>query len=168
LGLGHGEATLDTTEMSGGESLPTRKKRPKVSRPKSIEKPNNPSGTLLVVEPDILARMSIAEYLRDCGYKVIEADSIEDALKVLRGDAKVDVVLAEVSHWGAADGFALSKQIHESHPSVDVILTSNVANCADKAGDLCDEGVLGKPYHPDELLRRIHILRERRRSAKLP
>ena len=159
---------MDTTELSGGGSLRTRKKGPRVSRPKSIEKPNNLSGTLLVVEPDILARMSIAEYLRDCGYKVIEADSIEDALRLLESDAKVDVVLAEVSHLGATEGFALSKQIRESHPSVDVILTSNVANCADKAGDLCDEGALGKPYHPDELLRRIHILRERRRSAKLP
>jgi two-component SAPR family response regulator len=98
---------------------------------------------------------------------VIEADSIEDALRVLKSDAKVDVVLAEVSHLGAT-GFALSKQIRESYPTVDVILTSSVANCADKAGDLCDEGVLGKPYHPEELLRRIHILRERRRSAKLP
>jgi hypothetical protein len=50
-------------------------------------------------------------------------------------------------------------------PSIDVILTSGVAKAAEKAGDLCDEGPLEKPYHPQEVVRRINILRERRRTA---
>jgi DNA-binding response OmpR family regulator len=162
---------LDITELAIGGNPVIRKKRSKLAPERSVGPPSTPTETVLVVEAEILARLSIAEYLRGCGYKVIEADSIEDAFKVLQSDAKVkvDVVLAEVSHLGAADGFALSKQIRETHPAIDVILTSSVAKCADKAGDLCEEeGMLGKPYHPEELLRRIHLLRERRRSSKLP
>jgi hypothetical protein len=64
-----GRENLDTTELIGGNSRPIRKKRSKVIRSESLEKPNNPSGTLLVVESDILARMAIAEYLRDCATK---------------------------------------------------------------------------------------------------
>jgi hypothetical protein len=46
-----------------------------------------------------------------------------------------------------------------------VILTSGVAKAADKAGDLCDEGPLAKPYHPQDVVRRINLLREGRRTS---
>ena len=34
---------------------------------------NGQRGTVLLAEGDVLVRMPIAEYLRDCGYKVVEA-----------------------------------------------------------------------------------------------
>jgi CheY-like chemotaxis protein len=166
-------AELDTNEQAiGGQPPVIRKKRSNSKRsvskhPLPIRSSIAMLATILVVEPEVLARMAIADYLRTCGYKVIEANTIEDAFKVLQSEAKVDLVFAEVSHLGASEGFALAKQIRESYPHIDVILTSNVVQAADKAGDLCDQGVLKKPYHPDELVRRIQILREQRRSSKL-
>jgi hypothetical protein len=44
-------------------------------------------------------------------------------------------------------------------------LTSGSARAADKASDLCDDGPLEKPYHPQEVARRIKLLQERRRTA---
>ena len=64
-----------------------------------------------MVQPDILARMVIAEYLRGCAYQVIEVRLAEEALNVLHADIKVDVVLSEVRGIGAMDGFSLAKQI---------------------------------------------------------
>jgi DNA-binding response OmpR family regulator len=118
--------------------------------------------TIMVIEPDILARMVLAEYLRDCGYKVLEGSSADDVFTVLRSDIKVHIVFAEVRLLGDSDGFALARTTREMYPDVDVLLTSSVANAADKVGDLCSEGVLKKPYHPDEVIRRIKILRDRR------
>jgi DNA-binding response OmpR family regulator len=46
-----------------------------------------------------------------------------------------------------------------------VILTAGIAKAAEQAADLCDEGPLEKPYHPQEVVRRINILLERRRTA---
>lgn len=123
--------------------------------------------TVMVVESDILVRMVLAEYLRDCGYKVIEGSCAEDAFTVLRSDIKVHMLFTEVRLSGDSDGFALAKTTRELYPDVDVVLTSSVANAADKAGDLCAEGVLQKPYHPDEVIRRINILRDRR-SVRSP
>ena len=40
-------------------------------------------STILVVEPDILVRMVIASYLRDCGYNVLEGVSAADVMAVL-------------------------------------------------------------------------------------
>lgn len=126
------------------------------------------STTILVVDPDILARMVIADYLRDCGYKVIEGVNADDALAVLQAGRKIDVILAEVQVTGGIDGFELARQIREKYPAIDVILTSGAARAAAKAGDLCDDGPLEKPYHPQEVLRRINVLRERRRTSLMP
>jgi DNA-binding response OmpR family regulator len=164
-----GGNALQITELSLGEDLPRvqNKKRNTSSQPASTQS-SIPSETLLFVEPDVLVRAPISEYLRECGYRVIEVNSIEAAQTILLGvDSKVDVLLVEVSHLGAAEGFAFAKQIRESHSNIDVILTSSIAHCANKAEDLCEaDGMLGKPYHSAELLRRIQVLRERRRSRK--
>jgi DNA-binding response OmpR family regulator len=123
--------------------------------------------TVIVIEPDILVRMVIAEYLRDCGYKVVEGVTADDVMAVLGTGRKIDIVLAEVQLTGI-DGFALSHWIRSNHPTIDVILTSGVDKAADEAGDICDEGPLKKPYHPRELVRRINILHERRRTVPTP
>jgi DNA-binding response OmpR family regulator len=122
-------------------------------------------STILVAEPDILVRMTIADYLRDCGYKVFEAGTADDVVTVLRSQQKIDVIFAEVQLGGSMDGFALAQWVREKHPGIDVVLTTGVAPAAEKAGDLCDEGPLEKPYHPQEVVRRINLLLERRRTA---
>jgi DNA-binding response OmpR family regulator len=91
--------------------------------------------------------------------------SADDVLAVLQAGTKVDVILTEVQLAGSLDGFGVARQIRENHHEIDVILTSGVARAADKAGDLCDDGPLEKPYHPQEVVRRINLLRERRRTS---
>lgn len=123
------------------------------------------SATILVVEPDILVRMVIADYLRDCGYRVIEGVNADDVMAVLAAGIKIDVILTEVLLAGGNGGFELARRIREKHPGIDVILISGVTTAADKAGDLCDDGPVEKPYQPQEIVRRINILRERRRRT---
>jgi CheY-like chemotaxis protein len=60
--------------------------------------------TILVVEDDVLVRMPIAQYLhlRDCGYRVIEASSAEEALQVLmQEDIVVHVAFSDIEMPGA-------------------------------------------------------------------
>jgi CheY-like chemotaxis protein len=40
--------------------------------------------TVLVVEDEVLIRMVISTYLRDCGYRVIEAANADEAILVLQ------------------------------------------------------------------------------------
>jgi DNA-binding response OmpR family regulator len=124
-----------------------------------------PPSTILVIEPDILVRMTIADYLRECGYRVFEGATADDVVTVLGTEHKVDVIFAEVQLSGSMDGFSLAQWVREKHPRVDVILTSGIAKAAEQAADLCDEGPLDKPYHPQEVVRRINILLERRRTG---
>ena len=52
---------------------------------------------ILIVEKDLLVRTPLAEYLRECGYLVLEASSAGDARTLLEdGSRRIDIVLAEV------------------------------------------------------------------------
>lgn len=119
----------------------------------------------MVIEPEVLIRMIIAEFLRDCGFKVIEGVVAEDVTIVIDSGAHLDIVFSEVQLGGKTDGFALARQLRKSHPEIDVILTSGIAGAAEKSTELCAEGPLKKPYEASDVAARIHLLIERRRSA---
>lgn len=126
--------------------------------------PQEPAaGTLIVAETDVLARMVLGQYLRECGYDVIEAATSDDVIKVLRSGQTVDAILLDAQISGGLAGFTLARQVREHYPKTDIVLTFGVARAAEKAGDLCDQGPLEKPYHPEELVRRIKRLRQKRK-----
>ena len=56
--------------------------------------------TVLVVEDEVLIRMSTADYLRGCGYHIIEVGSGDEAVAVLKADVRIDVVFTDVSMPG--------------------------------------------------------------------
>lgn len=126
--------------------------------------PQEPAaGTVIVAESDILARTVLAQYLRECGYEVIEAATGEDVLTVLRSGREVAAILLDAQISGGLAGFTLARQVRENYPETDIVLTFGVAMAAEKAGDLCDEGPLERPYDPDEIVRRIKRLRQKRK-----
>jgi DNA-binding response OmpR family regulator len=120
---------------------------------------------VMVIEPEVLVRMSVADYLRECGYKVIEGVTAEDVETVLHSAVPLNVVFTEVKLPGKIDGFALARTLRQTHPHIDVILSSGVAGAAEKSRDLCEDGPMKKPYRAEDVLARIRSLLERRRSA---
>lgn len=122
---------------------------------------------VLVVEDEVLVRMVIADYLRACGYKVIEAASADEALLILQQpDVTIDIVFSDIEMPGTMDGFALSKWLKANRPGVDVILTGTVSRAAKAASDLCEEGPLPKPYDPQLAVDRIRRLLAARAASQ--
>jgi DNA-binding response OmpR family regulator len=115
--------------------------------------------TILLVDTDPLQRSLVGKYLRDCGYRVIEATSADEALTVLERE-QVDVVVTDVTLRGTS-GFELSACAKEVAPGVSVVLTHTPERTAKVAADLCEDGPLDHPYHPQHLLDRIRRLRGR-------
>jgi CheY-like chemotaxis protein len=122
------------------------------------------TGSVMVVEPDVLVRMTITDYLRECGYRVVEAITGEEALGILAAGVQVETVLSAVKLQGALDGFALAQRIRSGFSKVEIILTTGVSMTAKKAGELCEQGPLDKPYHPDLIVERLKLLFQTRRS----
>ena len=116
----------------------------------------NPLQTILVVEDQILIRLNIANYLRECGFHVIEAADAAEAIAVFEANTKVDLVFSDIQMPGELDGFGLARWVRQHHSGVQVVLTSGYVKAAEEAGDLCEDGpVLKKPYDHPLLLDRI-------------
>ena len=133
--------------------------------------------TILFVEDDIFIRMPIAQCLRDCGYKVIEAVSAGEAMAVLtEKQTTVDIVFSNIEMPsaadgetpGAADGFGLAKWIREHRPGLDVLLAGTVPRAVDSAKQLCGQGPVPKPYHPQTVHNHIRRLLATRSAASKP
>ena len=93
--------------------------------------------TVMVVEPDVLIRMAISDFLRECGYRVIEGVKAQDVWTVLASQLVLDVVFAEVQLSSEGTGFQLAKELRQTQPGIDVILTSGIADAAEKSAGLC-------------------------------
>lgn len=129
------------------------------------EKPEAPE-TILVVEDDVLIRMPIAQYLRDCGYRVIEAVNADEAMIVLlHRDTVVDIVFSDIEMPGTIDGFGLAKWIREHRPGTEIVLAGTVPRSVDAAKELCEAGPLPKPYEAQAVHDHIRRLLAVRRGA---
>lgn len=124
---------------------------------------NVPAETVIVAETDMLARMVLSQYLRECGYEVIEAPTSDDVMTVLRSGRKVSIILMDAQISGGLAGFTLARQIRENYPAIEIVLTFGIAKAAEKAGDICDKGPLERPYHPQQIVRRIKRLQQKRK-----
>jgi CheY-like chemotaxis protein len=95
---------------------------------------------ILILDADILVRTPLAEYLRECGYLVVEATSAVEAQALLTDKTlPVDIVLADMAA-GDQSGFTLSKWIRLHFPDIRVVLAGSVQSSVEKAAGLCEEG----------------------------
>jgi DNA-binding NtrC family response regulator len=123
--------------------------------------------TVLLVEDEVLVRMPIAQYLRDCGYKVIEAVNADEAMAVLlHKDTVVDFVFSDIEMPGAVDGFGLAKWIREHRPGLDVLLAGTVPRTVQNAQQLCEQSSVPKPYDAQIVHDHIKRLLEARKARK--
>lgn len=80
--------------------------------------------TVLVVEDEILIRIYVADFLRDSGFEVIEADDAVSAIATLQSARRVDLVFTDITLPGDLDGFGLAQWVRQRKPDIPVILTS--------------------------------------------
>ena len=121
---------------------------------------------LLLVDREELVRAPLAQYLRECGYRVLEAISAKEAQGILsEGLQIVDIVLADIQTLGE-EGFAFAAWVRKNKPGVRVVSAGTIAAAARKAGDLCEEEPpIRKPYDHQLVLDRIRrLLAERDRN----
>ncbi len=130
-----------------------------------LELKNKNAATVLVIEDSVLVRMAIAGYLRECGYRVVEAATSDEALIVLKGaNLAIDVVFSAVEVGGALDAFGLTQWVRKNRPDTKIVMAGSPKSASAAAGRLCEEGPhLAKPYEPqavEDYIRRLLALQD--------
>jgi DNA-binding NtrC family response regulator len=114
--------------------------------------------TILIVEDEILIRLASADYLRNGGYRVLEASNAIEAQSVFAVGEPIELVFSDVSMPGTMSGIALARWVQHQFPDVKVLLTAGESG-TEEASALSDGPFLRKPYSHDILLAKVrHLL----------
>ena len=115
-----------------------------------------PDPVVLVVEDDVLIRVATAQYLRGSGFEVLEAVSVDEAVRILQANKAVRVVFTDVRLPGTRSGIDLLEIVRRDFPHARVMFTSGFVG----ADELADKGVtfIRKPYFLFEVERHIKAL----------
>ena len=120
----------------------------------------SPKRTVLVVEDDILVRLTIADHLRGAGYIVFEAPNAAEAAAVFASGERVDVVFTDVQMPGAMDGLMLARWVQEHYSGTQIIVTSGKREAALSSGFISERAFFSKPYAFEAIANRIRSLLE--------
>ena len=86
---------------------------------------NSPSQSLvMVVDDDVLERMGASDMFSHAGYRVLEAGSADEALRLLETNADIRVLFTDVSMPGSMSGADLARDVAKRWPAIGIIMTS--------------------------------------------
>ena len=108
--------------------------------------------TVLVVDDDALVLMNTADMLEDLGHAVLEANSGEQALRVLARAREVDLVITDQAMPGML-GTQLVSAIRAERPDLPVILATGYAEAPASPDARLPR--LGKPFTQQDLARAL-------------
>jgi PAS domain S-box-containing protein len=126
--------------------------------------------TILLVEDNARLRQVAARQLSELGYRVLEAENAEQALRVVSSAERIDLLFSDVVMPGAIDGVELARLVERLRPRPGILLASGFP-----AGRIPGQPprppgfpLLGKPYDRDELAHAVRdALSERRDDETL-
>lgn len=126
--------------------------------------------TILVVEDDPDVRCTTIDMLTGLGYRVLEASDASGALALIQEGHAVDLLFTDVIMPGPLSSIELARRAKLILPDLIVLFTSGYTDDALVRGGRLDQGVslLSKPFHHDDLARKIrHLFRNRQQAAAI-
>src|SRR5580658_2260193 len=112
---------------------------------------------ILIVEDEVLIRLSAVGMLEDAGFRMIEAVNSDQALELLEADSDIQLLFTDVNMPGTIDGLALARQVHDRWPHIGIMVASA------KSVPRRDQMPAGtrfelKPYAPETVVRHAREL----------
>jgi len=118
-------------------------------------------ATILLVEDDALLRETTADVLRHGGYRVLQAESVEDARETWHWHAeRIRLLLTDVVLPGGTSGLDIAAEFFSDNPALKVICTSGFSHeIMQRLGDLPEGWLyLPKPCLPPDMLSAVEKL----------
>lgn len=110
---------------------------------------------VLLVEDDHRLRSFTDEALREIGYTVVSAGTAAEALGVIAGGQRPDLVLTDIVMPGQS-GLVLAEKVRENDPGAKVLFMSGYAQKQAREDEtIADGNLLKKPFTLEELARHV-------------
>ena len=137
--VGWQEREADPADMT--RRSPTRPKAP----------PAAALSTILLAENEADFDAT-ARILREAGFAVLHATTIVDALDVLRGTRRIDLLLAAVRIPGQPSGFTLARMARLRRAGLPILYFGEGGDILDKEAARALGPILRRPFTPDMLV----------------
>lgn len=113
-------------------------------------------GTVLVVEDDRDLREALCDTLQLANYSVIEADSAEEALKILPRGLDIRLIVSDIN-MGAMSGEDLLREVKRDYPHIPMLLITAYASISQSVDAMKQGAVdyLVKPFAPPVLVETV-------------
>ena len=120
----------------------------------------NGGETVLVVEDDEAVLAMAIESLTDLGYRVLVAHDSHEALAIVKGSERIDILFSDIVMPGGINGANLAVETRRLRPDIKVILTSGytAAALSNEHGLPEELPILSKPYRKDELADQLRVI----------
>lgn len=115
--------------------------------------------SILVVEDEPVVRMLVVDHLEELGFDVTEAGDASEALALLEGGGRYDVMLTDVGLPGM-NGRDLADRVRLALPDIKILFATGYSASGGAELGLPAPGMelVTKPFDTDELARRIDIM----------
>lgn len=110
------------------------------------------SGSILFVEDDPLVREAVAPALHKAGFTVHVATNADEAIAMLEGGLKIEVMFSDIVMPGKLNGIDLAKSLLQLHPDMKIILATGYT---DKHVEQDGIKLISKPYDIMDVIRMI-------------
>jgi CheY-like chemotaxis protein len=82
--------------------------------------------TIMIVEDELLLRLDLANQLHSAGFEIIEAQSGDEAVKILATNIDVDLILTDIRMPGQVDGLGLVSFVKRQERRIKVIFVIRI------------------------------------------
>jgi PAS domain S-box-containing protein len=108
---------------------------------------------VLIVDDSAEVAKVTSSLFEHLGYDTVYCESAEEALKLLAGGTKIDLLFSDIVMPGMIDGVGLASEVRLQYPGLPVVLTTGYSDAAQAAP--ADLQILRKPFDTDTLRRFI-------------
>ncbi len=120
---------------------------------------------ILFVEDDVIVSHSACNFLRDRGFRVLEADCAQGASDIVGRLPYLSALVTDIDLGSGEDGFDVARRTRAAYPGVPVVYVSGTAGSRHAGEGVIDSVFISKPYHPRQIAEALCALSPHKAAA---
>jgi CheY-like chemotaxis protein len=122
---------------------------------------------ILVVEDEVLVRLTIAEALEEGGYTVLQAADGPEAIALIEGTESLRGLVTDIRLGAGADGWEIAHHARVKFPCIPVVYATGDSATEWSANGVPQSAILQKPFASAEIIAALANLLVAQQNAPL-